>query len=119
LNAVVLARFVRLLWGDDVERALRPLLIVGFAGSLAGSATWTFVGIWAVDRLNASSAALGAYFILAAVLSATAGYVGGHISDHLGRRPVILVGWGLAALIPITWIFVDDFTHAIPLLLLV
>ena len=116
---MVLARFVRLIWGDDVERALRPLLIVGFAGSLAGSATWTFVGIWAVDRLDASSAELGTYFIAAAVVSATAGYVGGHVSDHLGRRPVILAGWSLTALIPITWIFVDDFKQAIPLLLLV
>ena len=115
----MLARFARLIWGDDVERALRPLLIVGFAGSLAGSATWTFVGIWAVDRLDASSAELGTYFITAALVSALAGYVGGHISDHLGRRPVILAGWGLTALIPITWIFVDDFTQAIPLLLLV
>ena len=32
---------------------------------------------------------------------------------------MILAGWGLTALIPLTWIFVDDFTHAIPLLLLV
>jgi predicted MFS family arabinose efflux permease len=119
LNAAVLARFARLIWGDDVEPALRPLLIVGFAGSLAGSATWTFVGIWAIDRLDASSAELGFYFVVAAVVSATSGYVGGHISDHLGRRPVILAGWSLTALIPLTWILVDDFTQAIPLLLLV
>jgi predicted MFS family arabinose efflux permease len=119
LNAAVLARFLRLIWGDDVEPALRPLLVVGFAGSLAGSATWTFVGIWAVDRLDASSAELGVYFVVAAFVSATAGYVGGHISDHLGRRPIILAGWGLTALVPLTWIFVDDFRHAIPLLLLV
>jgi hypothetical protein len=47
----VLGRAFRLIWGDDVERALRPLLIVGFVGSLAGSACWTFVGIWAIDDL--------------------------------------------------------------------
>jgi predicted MFS family arabinose efflux permease len=115
----MLGRLFRLIWGDDVERALRPLLVVGFAGSLAGSATWTFVGIWAIDRLDASSAQLGLYFVVAAVISATAGYVGGHISDHLGRRPVILAGWSLTALVPLTWLFVDDFAHAIPLLLLV
>ncbi|HEU6444424.1 MAG TPA: MFS transporter [Gaiellaceae bacterium] len=112
-------RLFRLIWGDDVEGALRPLLVVGFAGSLAGSACWTFIGIWAIDELDASSAQLGLYFIVAAALSASAGYLGGNVSDHLGRRPVILVGWALTALVPVTWVFVDDFGRAIPLLLLV
>jgi hypothetical protein len=70
----MLGRLLRLIWGDDVERALRPILIVGFAGSLAGSAAWTFIGIWAVDELDASSAQLGIYFVIAAALSATTGY---------------------------------------------
>jgi predicted MFS family arabinose efflux permease len=115
----VLGRAFRLIWGDDVERALRPLLVVGFVGSLAGSACWTFVGIWAIDELDASSKQLGFYFVVAAVLSASMGYLGGHISDHLGRRPVILVGWSLTALVPLSWTLVEDFGTAIPLLLLV
>jgi hypothetical protein len=52
-------RAFRVLWGDEVEPALRPLLAVGFAGSLAASTAWTFVGIWAVDELDASSGQLG------------------------------------------------------------
>jgi hypothetical protein len=85
-------RFFRLIWGDDVERALKPLLIVGFAGSLAGSATWTFVGIWAVDELDASSAQLGLYFVVAAAVSASAGYLGGHIRKRAAgsRSPLAL-----------------------------
>lgn len=112
-------RLFRLIWGDDVEPALRPLLMVGFAGSLAGSACWTFIGIWAIDQLDASSAQLGTYFVVAAVLSASTGYLGGNLSDHLGRRPVILAGWSLTALVPLTWVFVGSFAVAIPLLLLV
>jgi predicted MFS family arabinose efflux permease len=115
----VLGRAFRLIWGDDVERALRPLLIVGFVGSLAGSACWTFVGIWAIDELDATSRELGLYFVVAAVVSAGMGYFGGHISDHLGRRPVILVGWSLTALVPLSWTLVDDMQTAIPLLLLI
>ena len=112
-------RFFRLIWGDEVEPALRPILAVGFAGSLTASACWTFVGIWAVDQLDASSAALGLYFVVAAIVSAGVGYLGGHVSDYLGRRPVILAGWGLTSLVPITWTVIDDFRTAIPLLLLV
>lgn len=112
-------RLFRLIWGDSVEPALRPLLLVGFAGSLAGSATWTFMGIWAVAELGAPSSQLGAYFVVAALVSASFGYLGGHVSDRLGRRPVILAGWSLTAVVPITWTTADSFTTAIPLLLLV
>ena len=115
----MLGRLFRLIWGDAVEPSLRPLLIVGFAGSLAGSACWTFIGIWAIDQLDASSAQLGLYFVVAAVLSASTGYLGGNLSDHLGRRPVILAGWALTALVPLTWTLVGSFAVAIPLLLLV
>ena len=114
----MLGRLFRLIWGDDVERALRPLLIVGFVGSLGGSACWTFVGIWAIDELQASSSQLGLYFVAAAVISASMGYLGGHVSDHLGRRPVILAGWGLTAFVPLSWTVVDDYMTALPLLLL-
>ena len=66
-------RLFRLIWGDDVERALRPLLIVGFVGSLGGSACWTFVGIWAIDELDASSSQLGLYFVVMLALSFDSG----------------------------------------------
>ena len=115
----MLSRLFRLIWGDDVERGLRPLLLVAFAGSLTAASAWTFIGIWAMDRLDASSAQLGVYFVISAVLSATFGILGGHLSDRLGRRRMILTGWSLVALVPLSWIFVDDFVHAIPLLLLV
>jgi predicted MFS family arabinose efflux permease len=115
----MLAGAFRLIWGDDVEGALRPLLAVGFAGSLAASAAWTFVGIWAVDELGASSAELGLYFVLAALISAGAGYLGGHISDHVGRRPMILAGWGATTLIWPTYALAGDFRVAMPFLLAV
>ena len=49
----VVKRIVRLIWGDDVEPEIRPLLYVGLAGSLSASSLWTFMGIWAVDKLGA------------------------------------------------------------------
>jgi len=105
-----LRRLYLLVWGSDVVPALRPLLAVSLAGSLAGSAGWSFLGIWAVKRLGASSLALGLAFLAGAVLSAGAGYFGGHLSDYLGRRPLILFGWGGQALFGLLFLTVGTQT---------
>jgi len=87
------ARIFRLVWGAEVDRALRPVLAVSFAGAAAFSAGWSFVGIWAVEKLGATSSQLGVGFLIGAVAASVAGYLGGHASDHVGRRPLILLGW--------------------------
>lgn len=88
------ARFFRLVWGGEVDRALRPVLAVALAGSIAGSSLFTFMGIWAIRELDASGRQLGTTFLVGAILAAAAGYLGGHLSDHYGRRRLILIGWG-------------------------
>jgi predicted MFS family arabinose efflux permease len=93
-----LARFARLVWGDDVELELRPLLAVGFAGSLAGSSIFSFAGIWAIDELGVSSSALAVALLVGACLAAATGYVSGYVSDRVGRKPVIVTGWAALSL---------------------
>jgi MFS family permease len=93
------ARLFRLVWGDDVDRPLRPVLAVGLVGSIAGSCVWTFAGIWAIRRLGAGQTAIGAAFTISALLGAASGYLGGHLSDYVGRKPLILLGWGAEALL--------------------
>jgi predicted MFS family arabinose efflux permease len=100
------ARFFRLVWGADVDPALRPVLAVSFVGSASFSAGWVFVGIWAVDRLGATSSEVGFAFLIAAVVSMFAGYLGGHASDHFGRRPLILLGWACLAATFLSYAFV-------------
>jgi predicted MFS family arabinose efflux permease len=101
-------RFFRLIWGDDVDSALRPVLFVSVLGSLAFSSVWSFVGIWAIEALGASAAQLGGAFAAASVASVVAGYLGGALSDRIGRKPVILVGFGIEALFLISLGFVGD-----------
>lgn len=104
----LVGRLFRLVWGGDVEPALRPVLAVSLAGSMAGSAGWSFIGIWAIERLGASSAQLGFAFLFGAIAAGAAGYLGGHLSDHLGRRPLILVGWGAQAVFMLGYVAVGD-----------
>jgi MFS family permease len=89
------ARLFRLIWGADVEPELRPLLAVSFVGTACFSAGWSFIGIWAIEELGASSKQLGVAYLIAALAGFAAGYLGGHASDHVGRRPLILLGWGV------------------------
>jgi len=88
-----LAALFRIIFGSETDRALRPVLGISFAGSVAGSTVWSFVGIWAIKKLGADQSALGLAYLISALIGVGAGYAGGHLSDHFGRRPLIFVGW--------------------------
>ena len=58
--------------------------------AVSGSARVSFLGIWAIEELEATSFEIGITFTLAAVAAVVTGFLGGHLLDHLGRRPLIL-----------------------------
>jgi predicted MFS family arabinose efflux permease len=101
-----LRRLVLLVWGTDFDPAIRPLLAVGFAETLSGSALFVFLGIWAIEHLGASQVELSVAFLLGAVTALAAGWIGGHLSDHVGRRPVMLTATAAFAAVPILMIAV-------------
>lgn len=108
----IVTRIVHLVWGGDVDRALRPVLAVSLAGSIAGSSAYTYLGIWAIKHLGAPQAKLGFAYLFGAVLAGVVGYAGGHFSDRIGRRPLILAGWGLQALVPLLLIAAGGHVYA-------
>ncbi len=105
-------RLFRLVWGGEVERALHPVLAVAVAGSVAGAAAWTFVGIWAKTYLHATDTQLGLTYLVGALLAAGTGYLSGHVSDHVGRRPLILTGWGAQTLMLLGFLAVGRHLYA-------
>ena len=90
-------RVAHLIWGDDVDQALRPVLLVSLMGSVAGSSSWSFMGIWAVKELGATSGQLSFGYLVSAIVGGFVGYAGGHLSDLFGRRRLILAGDGVLA----------------------
>jgi predicted MFS family arabinose efflux permease len=105
-------RLFRLVWGGDVDRALRPVLAVSLAGSIAGSSAYPFMGIWAIKHLHAAQTRLAFAYLVGAVLSLLTGYAAGHWSDKIGRRPLILTGWGFQALVPLLLLAVGQHLYA-------
>ncbi len=95
-----LRRLAHAIWGDEVDSALRPVLIVSLAASMAGSTLWSFMAIWAVDELDAK-AQLPLIFGIGALLAGVSGFVGGHLSDRFGRRRIILIGEGVMVAYPL------------------
>ena len=108
----VLPRVFRLVWGGDVDRALRPVLAVSLIGSIANASAYPFLGIWAIKDLHAPQSSLAFAYLIGAVLAGTMGYVGGHWSDRIGRRPLILAGWGSQALVPLALLAVGHHVYA-------
>ncbi len=106
------ARLFRLVWGGDVDRALRPVLAVSLAGSIAGSALYPFMGIWAIKELHVAQTKLAFTYLIGAGLSLLIGYGAGHWSDRIGRRPLILAGWGFQALVPLALLAIGHHVYA-------
>ena len=96
-----------LIWGDDLDDALRPVLGVTLAGSAAGSATWSFMAIWAIDELGAK-AELPFALLVGAILAALSGFAGGYLSDRIGRRRVILFGQAVMVGYPLLLLVLTD-----------
>jgi MFS family permease len=94
-------RLFRLIWGSDFDPEIRPLLAVGFCETLAGSCIWSFMGIWAIKRLGATQSELSITFLFGSVAAIVGGWGAGHLSDHIGRRPVILASVAAFSAAPI------------------
>ena len=105
-----LHRLARLIALDDVPRPLVPLLVVDALGSIAFSTFFVYIAIWGKERLAASDTQLGIAFVLAAAASALAATIGGSLSDRIGRKPLVVLGWSVSGLAALAALAVGDRT---------
>jgi MFS family permease len=103
----VVRRLMQLIWGDDLDDALRPVIGVTLVGSAAGSAMWSFMAIWAIEELDAK-AELPFALLASALLAMCSGFIGGYLSDRVGRRLVILVGQAIMVGYPLLLLALVD-----------
>src|SRR3954447_13715047 len=86
------AAAIALVLGRDHDPALRPLFAVRFLTTLGFAGFWTYLGIWAHQRLGASEAGGGTLFLPHAVVFTVSSWLGGLLSDRIGRKPVVVAG---------------------------
>ena len=87
----VARRIARALWSGDIEPALWPVLVVSLLFMATFATFWTFVGLLALERLHAGGGTIGLLFLLSSAAGVVSAYLGGQLSDRIGRRPVIAV----------------------------
>ena len=104
------SRLFHLVGLDDIPRPLVPLLVVDALGSIAFSNFFVYVAIWGKERLHATDTQLGIAFLLSALAGAFAGAFGGALSDRIGRKPVIVMGWAATVLVAIVALAAGDRT---------
>ena len=102
---------MRRIFGDELDPALRPIVFVMLLTSMATSALYAFVGIWAIRELHAGESRLSVAYLVSALLGVGAGYVGGHLSDHHGRRLVMLLSSGLSAVVGLGYLLSGDHVY--------
>jgi predicted MFS family arabinose efflux permease len=91
---------VRRLLGDDVEPAVRPVLLTVGLGAVGQFAFFSFFAIWALSELGAPQAQIGIAYAVSALAAIGGGIVGGRVSDRTGRRTVVLAASAGQAALP-------------------
>src|SRR5919198_6600494 len=114
----MLTRVARSLWAADIEPGLRPVLVVSLLFTAPFSTFWGFVGILALERLDAGNGSIGVLFMLAFTAGLVSAYLGGQISDRVGRKPVIVAAIAGQSLVGLALLPVDTVAVGVGLLVL-
>jgi predicted MFS family arabinose efflux permease len=80
----------RRLFGGDVDPVLKPVLASVGLGALGQFAFFAFFAIWALTVRGAEATEVGLAYTCSALAAVVGSLLGGRVSDHIGRQPVIV-----------------------------
>ncbi|MEU3659973.1 MFS transporter [Streptomyces sp. NPDC032940] len=89
----------KLLLGMEWDPVLGRAAVVHLISGASFSTFWSYAGVWAIEALGATTGQVGLMFLLSAVLSPPAAWLGGFVSDAVGRRSVLVASTGLQSLL--------------------
>jgi predicted MFS family arabinose efflux permease len=89
----------KLLLGMEWDPVLGRAAVVHLISGASFSTFWSYAGVWAIEALGATTGQVGVMFLLSAVLSPPAAWLGGFVSDAVGRRNVLVASTGLQSLL--------------------
>ncbi|WP_344014804.1 MFS transporter [Streptomyces thermospinosisporus] len=89
----------KLLLGMEWDPVLGRAAVVHLISGASFSTFWSYAGVWAIEALGATTGQVGLMFLLSAVLSPPAAWLGGFVSDAVGRRSVLVSSTGLQSLL--------------------
>lgn len=87
------------------ETGFRRLLIFAVLRSFGTNIAAPFFVVYLLEDLRVSYATVGIFTMLTAVADLTGMWIWGHLSDHLGNRPIIIFTAIFSTIFPAFWIF--------------
>lgn len=94
------ARPVRLGLRDNAGQFTMLVIVNAFVGAMAGMERSLLPVIAAEDFGLAARTAALSFIIIFGVAKALTNYAAGRFADRIGRKPLLMAGWALAAPVP-------------------
>lgn len=93
---------------QNFRRFLRFAMLRSFATNIAAP----FFVVYMLKDLHFSYTIVGIFTILSALADLIGMWIWGHLSDHLGNRPIIISGTIVTTILPAIWVFTsaEDFS---------
>ena len=93
---------------QDFPNTFWVLILALFVDRLGGALLFPFFALYMTQKFGIGMTQVGILFIIFSTMSLVGGFLGGALTDKLGRRWMIIFGLVMSALSSLSMGFVDD-----------
>jgi len=94
---------------SSFDRQLWLLFIGGVVSSMGNYIAWPFFSLYLYNQVGIPMTMVGAGLAIGSLVGVLSQFIVGPLADHIGRRPVMLVGIISNAVLMFMFIFVSSF----------